>query len=1017
MPARCSVIPAVVTLLAMALELPAAPGDLDLGFQSSRGASDTIQTVVEQPDGKMIIAGDFTAVDGIARNRIARLNPDGSLDRRFMSGLAGANSLVRTVVLQSDGKILIGGFFTTIHGVARSKIARLNADGTLDTSFLSGLSGVGNYGTALGVYRIVLQPDGKVLIGGAINLVNGAARGGVARLNADGSVDTGFMDGLAGADSTVRAVVLQPDGKVLIGGYFSTVNGVTRRGIARLNSNGALDDGFQSDITGTGYQIKAIALQSDGKLVLGGMNISVGGVARRVARLNNDGTDDAGFSGNSGGMEIRALAVQPDGYILAGSVENGPSDGRVQRLNPDGTADTSFRASFTFGTTSTQTARLGVETIVLRSDSTILVGGNFIEIGNSRGSSYNFPCNRLVRLLSNGQVDPSLVTAQTGTSGIVSALAIQADRKVLASGGFGKINGSPRGRLVRLNSDGTADTVFPVDLVEYYSPIRALAVQDDNKILLGGDFSTVLGEAHYYAARLDSDGTLDSTFLNSLPVTSNPVSSIAIQEDGKVVVAGNKESQTQNSFSMARLNGDGTVDGSFVHGLDGVASQVWSVVTLTDGKILVGGDSKVAASPSLWRLKSDGSLDTGFTSFLGGASIRALAEQSDGKILVGGSFGWVTTAVTRNVARLKSDGTLDQGFISGLSGTDGIVHCLALQTDGKVLIGGEFTKVNGVARNGIARLNTNGSLDTTFLSGQAGVILTATNPPSFYPWPSVETIRLQSDGRIVIGGYFNSVNGIYRGNIARLHGDAPDIAVEQPAGNAILHDSSTAVNFGPVPAGESISLAFTLRNAGNLNLTGLALTKGPGNALADFTIGNPGTDSLAPNAITTFAVSFSPQAPATRTVLLEIASNDPDESPFLLRLTGNQASSLDLWRREHFGSFSNAGAGGNLSDPDGDGTGNLLEFATGTDPLTKSPPSWQLVNSGDVIEFTYTRPRAALEALRYDVEWCDAPGGPWFTAGPGTVLNDDGTMQQVKASVPAAIAGRRFVRLRVTALY
>ena len=122
-----------------------------------------------------------------------------------------ANGSVYAIAQQDDGKVLIGGTFTTVNGTARNGIARLNADGSLDTSFDPG-TGADNF-----VQALAQQADGKVLIGGSFNDINGTARNGIARLNADGSLDTGFDPG-TGANNIVFALAQQADGKVMIGG-------------------------------------------------------------------------------------------------------------------------------------------------------------------------------------------------------------------------------------------------------------------------------------------------------------------------------------------------------------------------------------------------------------------------------------------------------------------------------------------------------------------------------------------------------------------------------------------------------------------------------------------------------------------------------------------------------------------------------------------------------------------------------------------------------------------------------
>ncbi|MDW8216286.1 MAG: hypothetical protein RML57_01635 [Acidobacteriota bacterium] len=207
----------------------ARPENLDSTFGAGQvGTGYVIHAVAVQPDGKVVIGGQFNLVNGVARNCIARLNADGTLDMGFGAGTANDDfPFVLAVAVQPDGKVVIGGGFTRVNGVARGGIARLNVDGTLDASFGARQSGASDWVEAMAV-----QPDGKVVIGGRFTRVNGVARGGIARLNADGTLDTSFGAGQGGVSGgnfpRVHAVAVQPDGKVVIGGKFTRVNGVAR---------------------------------------------------------------------------------------------------------------------------------------------------------------------------------------------------------------------------------------------------------------------------------------------------------------------------------------------------------------------------------------------------------------------------------------------------------------------------------------------------------------------------------------------------------------------------------------------------------------------------------------------------------------------------------------------------------------------------------------------------------------------------------------------------------------------
>jgi uncharacterized delta-60 repeat protein len=350
--------------------LQAQPGTIDLSFNAADpgfgigdGANSFILATVLQPDGKILIGGDFTSYNGTPRNSVARLNADGSPDTGFNPG-TGADNTVWAMALQPDGKILIGGDFTSYNGTPRNLIARLDADGSLDTDFAPGA------GANSRVWAIALQPDGKILIGGEFTSFNGTPRNFVARLNADGSLDTGFDPG-TGVNDWVRAMTLQPDGKILIGGRFTSYNGTARNRVARLNADGSLDTGFDPG-TGPSSQVLAIALQPDGKILIGGDFTSYNGTPRnRVAHLNADGSLDTGFDPGTGANNgVFAIALQPDGKILIGGFftsYNGTPRNRVARLNADGSLDTGFDP----GTGANGT----VWAIALQPDGKIFIGG------------------------------------------------------------------------------------------------------------------------------------------------------------------------------------------------------------------------------------------------------------------------------------------------------------------------------------------------------------------------------------------------------------------------------------------------------------------------------------------------------------------------------------------------------------------------------------------------------------------------------------------------------------------
>jgi len=339
---------------------------LDPAFDTGSGFNSVVNLIALQADGKILVGGFFNAYNGVTQNYIARLNSDGSLDTSFNIG-SGFNSDVRSIAIQADGKILVGGLFLEYNGVTQNRIARLNSDGSLDTSFVTG-SGFNN-----SVFSIALQADGKILAGGQFTVYNDVIQRRIARLNTDGSLDTSFVTG-DGFNNGLYSIALQADGKIVVGGFFTAYNGVTQNRIARLNSDGSLDTSF---VTGDGFNdtVLSIVPQADGKIIVGGFFNEYNGTStgRGIARLNPNGSLDTSFvTGTSFNSGVYSIVLQADGKILVGgqfTTYNGALQGGIARLNPNGSLDTSFNISSGFNS--------AVLSIALQADGKILAGGQF----------------------------------------------------------------------------------------------------------------------------------------------------------------------------------------------------------------------------------------------------------------------------------------------------------------------------------------------------------------------------------------------------------------------------------------------------------------------------------------------------------------------------------------------------------------------------------------------------------------------------------------------------------------
>ena len=308
----------------------AVPGDVDLSLIAN--ADKEINCMAMQPDGKTLVGGDFSVLGGVPRNRLARLNANGTMDSDFDPNV---NGVVHCVAVQSDGKILFGGDFSTVKGTTRNGIARVNANGTLDTLFDPNVNG--------GVQAIVVQPNGRIIISGEFTTVGTVTHNRVARLNADGTLDTAFTSDVNG---TVYSAALQADGKLVIGGSFTTVGGTRRNHAARLNADGSLELAFNPNVGVSLFTaVNAVVVQADGKILIGGSFSSVAGVARnRLARLNAAGTLDLSFNPNAGSW-VNSMALQADGKIIAGgffSTMGGVARHHLARVLSTGALDPAF---------------------------------------------------------------------------------------------------------------------------------------------------------------------------------------------------------------------------------------------------------------------------------------------------------------------------------------------------------------------------------------------------------------------------------------------------------------------------------------------------------------------------------------------------------------------------------------------------------------------------------------------------------------------------------------------------
>ncbi|MCA9127761.1 MAG: cadherin-like domain-containing protein [Planctomycetales bacterium] len=960
-----------------------ADGSLDTSFGGGDGiVTTTISANIDygadvtvQSDGKILVSG--LSYNGSNYDfALSRYNTDGSLDTTFDSDgivttdFSSSADYGNKVSLQSDGKILVSGY-STAAGLFDFALVRYNTDGSLDTTF----DGDGRVITPVGpgqdyVQDMTLQSDGKILVTGYVN--NGSNQDfALVRYNTDGSLDTSFGGGdgivttaIGAASDYGQSVQVQSDGKIVVGGY-ADIGGVWEFALTRYNSDGTLDasfgggDGIVTTDVGPGFDSgRSLTIQSDGKILLAGISSNGSNDDFALVRYNSDGTLDTTFdltnkldgtptfteggsavvldadvevrdseldafnSGNgnysgasltivrnggastedvlsfndgngitlSGGNLLKNSQViatfditsTPGQLAITFTDANGeiPTSADVDNIlrqityaNSSDTPPASVQLDWTFddGNTGAQGSGGALQApgsvtvnITAVNDSPVLTNGAVVVLSATDEDTVSTPVQVSSLLSSSGYSDADTgaqsgiaLTGLTGngaweystdgttwakvfpyvssggaqllnstswlryhpnsldgesvsltfrawdqTSGTASTnaawsivstagnggstafsteqataslsvtpindapqfgfgdgltitpdagtqsgrgVAIQADGKVVVAGGTTPTTTTDI-LVRRYNSDGSLDTSFAT-LGKFQLDLEAgndfaydVAIQTDGKIVISGN-ARVSGNTEYVVARLNSDGTLDTTFggtgvvITPVGTSSDLALTLEIQTDGKIVAAGYATSSGNLDFAAVRYNVDGTLDTSFggtgkVIASFGSGMEIaWGVTLQSDGKIVLGGWSTNADPDfSLARLNVDGSLDTSFggtgmvsTPLAGSQQGLAVDVQTDGKLLLSGySNGDMT------ILRYNSDGSLDSSFgASGIAsvdfagGEDQVAYNVTALADGRIIVGGTAT-VGSQLQLGIARLNADGSLDNTF--GTSGIV-------------------------------------------------------------------------------------------------------------------------------------------------------------------------------------------------------------------------------------------------------------------------------------------------------
>ena len=669
------------------------PGTADNTFDPFAGCNGNVYALALQANNQLIVAGDFSMANQVPRRRIARLNSNGSLDTEFLSPSTtqGADNQIRSVCVQADGRIVIGGFFTNFNQVAQNRLARLNYDGSLDSLF-NIASGADN-----SVYALAQSPvDQKIIVGGAFASLGGVTFGGVGRLNTDGTPDATFNPGGLGAgsvgsSSAVYAVAIQPDGRILIGGDFITYNGTTVNHLARLNADGSLDSTFTvAGGTGANDSVRAIAVQPDGKILIGGLFTNFNGtVLNRIARLNANGSRDTSFNPGVGADDlVSTIALQTDGRILLGGEFTRCNDvtrNRITRLNPDGSVDPTINfgsgaSDFVAALVVQQDTIGGYPTNV--PDEKIILGGAFTQYNGQ-------PHDHLTRIFG-GSVSGSGSFEFSASDYIVAEDGLSAEVTINRTGGtegnayaqfFNDIGGTA---TAGVNFDGfNTNVLFPPGEVQR---IISIPVHDDG--LITADLTVNLTLVPQAPAAYGNQPTAVLTIQNVDSAISFATSTYQVAKNTVNGVA------TINLARVGSVNGSSTVhfftttNGTAADGVD-FSAVVDTVATFDVGQTNVAVTVPIINNP----------LPTGartVTMVLSNAIGSLLYAPSNAVLTIidtvnaPGTLSFLNNSPVVN----ETDGTAVLTVIR-TNGTTGTVSVNYNTTPGTAVVGQNYTAVSG----------------------------------------------------------------------------------------------------------------------------------------------------------------------------------------------------------------------------------------------------------------------------------------------------------------------------------
>jgi uncharacterized delta-60 repeat protein len=656
---------------------------------------------------------------------LQRLLPNGKIDSSYNSIFFSGDLYVAKI--QLDGKILLGGQNLVLKNKEFGILARLNSDGTIDSSFH-----IGSYMkySICDIRDIELQEDEKIWINGFFTNFDSTGRNNLVRLNYDGTVDASC----AITNTGFQQIALQPDGKLLgIGGLTNRFNGIEIPGLIRLNLNGTRDSLFPKEntkISSANYFADLVVL-SDGKILISGsLNADVRPNSYRfVTNLlcyDSTGKLDSSFIPGYGmtNESYNILVYDNSSIFLTGAFTTYQLNGRngLVKIDNKGNIDSIFYTGYGFNG---EGAYCIINQITPTNNNSYFIGGYFTRY---KGFSNNF----IIKILSDGQIDTSFISGTNLTSQ-VDDIIIQSDGKIIVLGFSTHFKYDTVSQIIRLMPSGEID--------KSYKLIKRFRLKPDLIKITRDD--ALLVYVDHCILKLNNQGLIDSSFKICFS-QDNEVYAIEIQEDYKILLSGSFSEINSNQVNnFSRLNEDGSIDNSFQ--TSGTDIGPSTILIQPDNKIVLGGFMNKyngQACSQIIRLFPDGNIDPSFDLDFRinrfNSKVRPEARLlTDGSFVFTGEYKYLNDGTTRKMIKISGDGNLDSDFYPPITDGDTKILAIAEQKDGKILFGGDFTECNKVGVNRIGRLNN--QLSTASID-----LKNADIDFQIWPNPSYEKIKIYS---------------------------------------------------------------------------------------------------------------------------------------------------------------------------------------------------------------------------------------------------------------------------------